>query len=67
MFLATFQHTNSAHNRWAIAFPTSMLIGACMYFQINHAVKSPHLFVAFQVGASLGSSLGVYVGNRVRR
>jgi hypothetical protein len=67
MFLATLQHTNSAYDRYIIAFPTSLMIGACAYVNIIFAISNFNLFCVMQVGAALGSSLGVYIGNRIKK
>lgn len=66
--LCTFQHVNSAKNRWAMAFPTSLLISVGMWITMGYAVKDMLLmFVVFSLGGAFGASLGVWYGNRVGR
>ena len=64
MTLTTIQHTNSAHGRWAMAFPTSLALGVCVWLNINLAIRAGGLYLIFCLGAAFGSSLGTYLGGR---
>lgn len=65
-FLACVQHCNSFYRRYLLAFGTSLLIGGCVFIQIQYATNgSDFQFWIFQTGAAFGAAVGVLVGHKV--